>query len=128
MPACKVLIIDDDEDIRDSLVGLLRGEGLAAEAANSGVTALALLTWGQFVPDVILLDLLMPSMTGDQSRKVVQKHPRWSHIPIIVCTAGHLPDPRQIGAFGALQKPFDVEQLLSLVKRACQLLVAAAPP
>ena len=128
MAACKILVVDDDDDIRDSLIGLFRGEGLTAEGAKSGVAALALLTWGQFAPDVILLDLLMPSMSGDQFRSVVQRHPLWSRIPIIVCTAGHLPDPGQVGAFGVMQKPFDVEQLLSLVKRACQVSLPAAPP
>ena len=47
MAACKILVVDDDDDIRDSLIGLFRGEGLTAEGAKSGVAALAMLTWGQ---------------------------------------------------------------------------------
>jgi len=116
---CKLLIIDDDDDVRESLLAILRGEGFVAEGAKSGLAALDLLTWRGFAPHAIVLDLLMPAMSGEQFRGVVQKHPVWSKIPIIVCTADRAADVAAVGAFGVLYKPFDLEKLLELVRSAC---------
>ena len=65
----------------------------------------------------------MPAMSGEQFRGVVQKHPAWSKIPIIVCTADRAPDVAAVGAFGVLYKPFDLEKLLELVRSACAALL-----
>lgn len=116
---CKLMIVDDDQDIRESLVDLLQTEGYEAVGAASGATALSQLTWEQFVPDVIVLDLLMPQMGGDQLRTVLQRHPKWSRIPIIVCTGDLVPDDVRTSVFGVLQKPFDLERLFALVEKAC---------
>jgi len=117
--ACKLMIVDDDEDIRESLVDLLQTEGYDALGVASGATALSQLTWEQFVPDVIVLDLWMPQMGGAQLRTVLQQHPRWSRIPIILCTGDLVPDDVRTTVFGVLQKPFDLERLFSMVKQAC---------
>lgn len=117
--ACKLMIVDDDEDIRESLVDLLQTEGYDAVGVASGATALSQLTWEQFVPDVIVLDLWMPQMGGEQLRAVLQQHPKWSRIPIILCTGDLVPDDVRTNVFGVLQKPFDLERLFSMVKQAC---------
>jgi CheY-like chemotaxis protein len=119
MVTCKLMIVDDDEDIRESLVDLLQTEGYEALGVASGATALSQLTWEQFIPDVIVLDLLMPQMGGDQLRTVLQRHPRWSRIPIILCTGDLVPDAVRTAVFGVLQKPFDLERLFAMVKSAC---------
>jgi DNA-binding NtrC family response regulator len=118
---CKLMIIDDDPDIRESLVDLLTQEGYAAQGVPTGIIALSQMTWDKFVPDVILLDLFMPAMSGDQLRLVLQKHLRWSKIPIIVCSGESVPQEIRIAVFGVLQKPFDLERMLGLVKSACAL-------
>src|SRR5256885_11479702 len=84
---CKLLIIDDDDDVRESLLAILRGEGFVAEGATSVLAALDLLTSRGFAPDAIVLDLLMPAMSGEQFRRVVQKHAAWTKMPVIACTA-----------------------------------------
>jgi DNA-binding NtrC family response regulator len=119
MPACKLLIVDDDEDIRESLIALLQDEGYEADGARTGLIALSMITWGKFIPDVILLDLWMPSMSGDQLRNILEKDPEWSQIPIILCSAGDVPETVTLAVFGVLEKPFDMDRLLALVKSAC---------
>src|ERR1700704_1667165 len=116
MPSCKLLIIDDDEDIRESLVAFLQDEGYEADGARTGLIALSMIIWGKFIPDVILLDLWMPSMSGDQLRSVLEKDPEWSQIPIIVCSANAVPEAVTLAVFGVLEKPFDLDRLLELVK------------
>lgn len=117
MPSCKVLIIDDDDDVRESIIALLNNEGYDAAGARSGLAALTTMTWQRYLPDVILLDLLMPAMDGEQFHAVLQKHPEWSRIPILLCTggAGHV----GLAVFGVLEKPFDLDRMLALVKSAC---------
>ena len=120
---CKILIIDDDEDVRESLIALLNGEGYDAAGAHSGLAALTTMTWQRYLPDVILLDLIMPTMDGEKFHAVVQKHPRWSRIPILLCTGNGA--PVTIPVFGVLQKPFDLDEMLALIKNAC---ACARPP
>jgi CheY-like chemotaxis protein len=127
MDPCKVLIIDDDDDIREPVVSLLRSEGFQAEGVKSALTALTMMTGGEIVPDAILLDLLMPAMSGEQFRAVMRGHPQWSRIPIIVCTANRPPDPRAIDVFEVLAKPFDLDSLLAAVGRACRRRTVLPP-
>lgn len=54
--------------MRESIVSLLRSEGFQAEGAKGALAALTMMTRGQIVPDAILLDLLIPAMSGDQFR------------------------------------------------------------
>lgn len=117
MAPCKILVIDDDDDTRETLVGLLIDEGFEAEGALSGAAALSRMDG--FVPDAILLDHFMPVMNGEQFRAAVQAHPAWARIPIIVCTGDTVPQQVAAAVFCVLQKPFDLEQLLAVMKRAC---------
>jgi CheY-like chemotaxis protein len=118
MPACKILIIDDDDDIRESLVALLRTEGYEVRGAAGGFDGMAILAQAQFAPDAILLDLLMPGMSGEQFDAAVRNHPMWSKIPIIICSAGPVPAPLESSVFGVLRKPFDLDLMLQLVRNA----------
>jgi len=118
--SCKVLIIDDDDDVRESLVSLLHTEGFETRAAKSGPEALSILTQDPEPPDAILLDLLMPSMSGDQFRELLQRHPQWSKIPVILSSAGPVPEHVGPDVFAVLHKPFDLDHLLELVKKACR--------
>ena len=119
MPAHKLLIIDDDDDIRESLVALLRGEGYDVAGARTALDALTLLAQGTFVPDAILLDLFMPAMSGEQFDQTIQRHPAWSKIPVIICSAGPVPPEIAATAFAVLRKPFDLDRLLHVVRAAC---------
>jgi CheY-like chemotaxis protein len=115
---CRVLVVEDDHDSRDAIVELLRMEGYEAEGAGDGVQALDVLREGRFRPDVILLDLYMPTMNGQELRAALQSEARWKHIPVIFCT-GTLATSPEPGAFETLEKPVDVGTLLAVVRRGC---------
>ena len=80
-----VLVVEDDNHMRQLSVQLLQREGWTVRAATNGRTALESLA--EEVPAVILLDLLMPEMDGFEFIREVRKHPEWEQIPIIVVTS-----------------------------------------
>ena len=98
---------------------LLEGEGYAVETASNGAEALARLD--SSCPSVILLDLMMPVMTGDEFRQRQLADKRFAQIPVICMTAAH--DGREraerLHADDYLQKPVDFEDLLNAVRAHC---------
>jgi CheY-like chemotaxis protein len=118
MPDCKVLVIEDDEDTREALVALFRAEGYGCEGVADGLAALSLMTWGEFQPHIILVDLLMPGMDGDQFRAFVRQNPAWARIPIVLCSGSEVTRLTPADFYRVMQKPLDVDGLLSLVKEA----------
>ena len=91
MPAAHrlVLVVDDDQDLRDALRQLLEEEGYRVICAEHGQAALAHLRGG-LTPDAILLDLWMPVMDGWQLRRELELDPALSRIPIVLLTATRL--------------------------------------
>ncbi|MFO0592796.1 MAG: response regulator [Polyangiaceae bacterium] len=114
----KVLVIDDDADIRESLQALLEAYGFSAAAADGGPAALAMLREGP-IPSVILLDLMMPEMDGAEFRRHQLADPAIAGIPVIVISAGGgaVQKARAMGLPG-LTKPLDVERLIAMVTAA----------
>ena len=114
----KVLVIDDDADIRESLQALLEAYGFSAVAVDGGPAALAMLRAGQ-IPNVILLDLMMPEMDGAEFRRHQLADPTLAKIPVIVISAGGnvVQKARAMGVPG-LTKPVDVDRLIALVTGA----------
>ncbi|MCL4534121.1 MAG: response regulator [Bacteroidetes bacterium] len=112
----KVLVIDDDETISEFVVWVLADEGHEVVSAANGVAALQKLDG--FDPDVILLDMRMPVMDGWQFARLYRDE-RPSPAPIVVLTAAQDVAQRasQIEAAGYLGKPFDLDELLSVVRR-----------
>lgn len=119
-----VLVVDDDQDIRETVKEVLEDEGYDVDVAANGEEALARL---QVVsPGLILLDLSMPVMNGSAFAEELQKDARLASIPTVVLTAaGRLVEPVATGGIAAfLQKPISLEALLALVEKYCG---AAAP-
>lgn len=83
-----VLLIDDDQFVTTLYKAKLQSEGLAVDAAHSGTEALEKL--GQSRPDVIVLDLNMPGITGADLLKSIRAVPLWKHIPVIVFSSGYI--------------------------------------
>lgn len=112
-----ILIVDDDEDIREVLALILGSLGHQVETAADGLDALDRLHGGSR-PSLILLDLMMPRLDGEGLIRRMQGDPRLSHIPIYIIT-GH-PTARaqavQLGAAGCLVKPIELEQLLAMIQ------------
>jgi CheY-like chemotaxis protein len=112
-----VLIVDDDEDLRDSIGDLLRQRGYVVETAEDGRSALATLA-KSVAPCIVLLDLVMPGMDGWKFLAVVQANPTTSSIPIVIASA-HAATHTPAGIAGVLHKPFDLDALYAIVARHC---------
>lgn len=113
-----VLVVEDDDDLRQLVADVLAGEGLSVRTASDGHEALAEIA-ERGMPGLILLDMRMPRMNGQEfAHAIEQQYP--AHAPLIALTAAA--DPRavaaQINAFDWLAKPFEIEQLIAAVHRA----------
>jgi CheY-like chemotaxis protein len=118
---CRILVVEDDIDIRESLTGVLEAEGLAVVAVANGEEALSYLRAAVTTPDFILLDLMMPIMDGFQFREEQRKDERLSSIPVIVLS-GHAharAKASDMGAAEVIVKPVTLDGLLQVVARFC---------
>jgi CheY-like chemotaxis protein len=114
----RVLLVDDDPDIRESLAELLEYEGYAVVRAANGAQALARLRQPP-LPCVILLDLMMPVMDGFEFREVQKRTPELADIPVVVITAGGRVDRASIDVEECLAKPLQMPRLLAALARHC---------
>jgi CheY-like chemotaxis protein len=112
-----ILVVDDDVDIRNTVANILEDEGYRVAKAGNGQEALTALTApGAKLPDLILLDMMMPIMDGPTFHQQRQKHPALTRIPILTFTAfGASADVNW--AAGRLTKPLRLEVLLAMVAK-----------
>jgi CheY-like chemotaxis protein len=113
-----VLIVEDDDLTREMLTAILQAEGYQIEGVANGREALARLR-GEAAPNLILLDLLMPVMTGWEFCAAVAEDLRLASIPVVILSAigpGETEDP-PLHPAAHLRKPFTVEELLAVVAR-----------
>ena len=115
-PARYVLIVEDDDQVREVLEEVLTGEGYRAIATQDGVEAL---DWLSSLPvDLIIVDILMPRLDGPGLIKRVRQTNRWAAIPILVVSAfANLDRYQNLPVDGFLLKPFDVPDLLENVRK-----------
>src|SRR5512139_2487077 len=108
-----VLIVDDEYAGRETLQSILEGEGYQLEMAESGAQAMEKAR--RLLPDVILLDVMMPGMTGFEVCQRIRNDPQIAEIPIIVLTAlddrESLLTALKVGADDFISKPFDRYEL-----------------
>ncbi|HEU5424582.1 MAG TPA: response regulator, partial [Nitrolancea sp.] len=109
----RVLIVDDEAEIRDVLSLLLAGEDIEVLAAEDGWEGLRLARDEQ--PDLILMDIHMPVLDGVTATALLKRDPRTAHIPVIAMSAGRNLRRQSSGlsADGLLAKPFDLDELLA---------------
>ncbi len=116
----RILVIEDDADLRSILAETLRKQGFVPMEAASGEEAVEL-SLSQ-PPDLILLDLRLPGINGWQTLELLQDAARSSNIPVVVVTASD--DVRnRVRAYFAntadyLLKPFQLQELIACVRRA----------
>jgi two-component system, chemotaxis family, chemotaxis protein CheY len=120
MPLERILIVEDDAAIRELIAEILSAEGYLIDQAANGRDALLRMQCVR--PDAILLDLMMPIMDGQTFAKTYGTLDHCSIIPIVVMSAS--PDLersaeqlRPYGVLGQLPKPFDVDELLTMMQR-----------
>jgi CheY-like chemotaxis protein len=115
-----VLVVEDDDDVREAMVETLRVEGYHVAEAGDGAEALRWLR-GNSDPCLVLLDLWMPHMTGDELHAHMKQDPRLAALPIVVISAASdgAFRARQIGARDYLKKPLNLDDLISVVERNC---------
>ena len=116
----KVLVIDDDSDIRVGLNVRLRASGYATAFAGDGVSAISMTRKER--PDAILLDLGLPAGDGFQVLERLKMNTELAHIPVIVLSARDVEANERralkAGASAYLQKPVDDEDLLETIAKA----------
>jgi len=110
-PTKRVLIVDDDRDMREVLVDLFALEGYRVSAAANGRQALK--EARRHPPDIILLDLMMPVMTGWQFRAEQARDPGLARVPVVVMSGF----AEGLDVAAVLPKPFVLDEVLDTVRR-----------
>lgn len=110
-----MLVVEDDEGIRDALCDLLATEGFTVASAVHGADALERLRNGDELPDVIVLDLMMPVMDGWAFRTEQRRDEKLAHIPVVVITASRNADVAALAPAAFLKKPIDFDELLRAI-------------
>ena len=115
----RILVVDDDADIRAILGMVLAAEGHEVETAADGVAALARLRGGPR-PSLILLDMMMPLLDGEGFLRELRSDPGTAGVPVVILS-GHPAGGRkasELGAAGYLAKPVELVELIGAVERA----------
>jgi two-component system nitrogen regulation response regulator NtrX len=116
----RILVVDDEPDIRQSLSGVLEDEGYAAEAVESGEACLAAIPGGDF--ELIILDIWLPGIDGMAVLSRIQELPA-AERPMVVVISGHgsieaAVKATKLGAFDFLEKPLSIDKISVVVKNA----------
>src|ERR1700687_1453307 len=116
----KLLIVDDEEGIRESLASILRDERYSVDAVASAEEALALIAKSEF--QVVLLDIWLPGIDGMEALRRIQDLPGAPAV-IMVCGRGSIENAvraTKLGAFDFIEKPLSLEKVIVLVRNALQ--------
>lgn len=113
-----ILVVEDDEDVRDMLLAMFQIEGYDTMAASNGREALQVMRERR--PCAVLLDLMMPIMDGWQFRRRQLEEPQLARVPVVCMSAVASPADveAQLG-LGCLRKPLDVNAVLEEIQRRC---------
>jgi CheY-like chemotaxis protein len=117
----KILLVEDDQDIRETLIELLEGEGYEVIFAENGQVGLDKLSQVKMLPNLILLDLMMPIKDGFQFCAEKDADPKLAHLPVIVMSAdGHIREnQKRVNASAYLKKPLDIYEIIEIVEKYC---------
>jgi twitching motility two-component system response regulator PilH len=115
MPIKKILVVDDSATERHVLVTLLEGKGYTIVTASNGEEGVAAAK--RELPDLILMDVVMPGMNGYQATRTISRDDATKHIPVIMCTSKDQETDKiwgmRQGALDYMVKPVDADALLA---------------
>jgi CheY-like chemotaxis protein len=117
----QVLVVEDDHDLREALCSVLEGEGYSAAGFANGLEALEYLRRSE-PPRLVLLDLMMPVMSGWEFREEQMKDSRLSPIPVVILSANVKADifGASMGVAKTIRKPLSVDELVRVVAKYCE--------
>lgn len=117
--AMKILLADDEEDVKDVLRMFLESKGFEVVTAFDGLSAID--TVRQERPDLVLLDIMMPSIDGIEVCKKLKADPQTVNIPIVMISASSHAESVQkgldAGAVEYIVKPFEPKNVLAMIQR-----------
>ena len=115
----RVLVVDDEPDVVALIERTLSGDGIGVVTAFDGISALDHINTDK--PDLVLLDLMMPMMSGYEVCEQIKSNPQTSDIPVVCLSSAHTPDARanslKAGAVELITKPFFPNELIAQVRR-----------
>lgn len=118
----RVLIVDDTQDMRELLLALLEPEGYEFEEAENGQQAIEL--FEKWAPDIILMDMRMPVMNGDEAVRKIKATEKGQNTPVIIVTAAAFAEDikkaTEAGADAYLSKPFKMKEVTSMLRDMLQ--------
>lgn len=115
-PVSRILVIDDDAAIRDLLVVALEDEGYAVQGVSGGREALALLP--DWPPDLVMLDVHMADLDGAAFLEACRRDGHATfHVVLLSAMTGLGNEAARLGVTHAISKPFDLNDLVEMVKR-----------
>ena len=109
----KVLIVDDEADLRETLQDVFEDEGYVVLTASNGCEALLLLGEAD-LPCAVILDLFLPLVSGGEVYAQMQGDPRLARVPVIISTSDPSRAPEGVPI---MRKPVDIGRLLSAVRK-----------
>lgn len=117
-PQLKVLVVEDESDIREFLVSQLIDNGMSVEGISSGEQLME--TMSQFKPDVILMDQMMPGRSGRELIQEIRANVAFSEIPIMMVT-GLDAEGEKVVSFGVgvddyVTKPFSIREVIARIQ------------
>jgi CheY-like chemotaxis protein len=114
----RILVVEDDDDIRDTLREVLAAEGYEVDVAKDGFDAFGKLQAAEHA-SVVLLDMMMPRMDGETFLATLKSHPELAGIHVIVISGNARARDRaqELSAAACLVKPFELDDLLGVVHR-----------
>jgi CheY-like chemotaxis protein len=115
-----VLVVDDDEGVRESLREVVEMVGCSAILASNGAEGLAWLATHR--PCLVILDLMMPTMNGTEMLEAMRRSPDLAALPVVVSTSAPAMAPPGVPV---LSKPIDIPALWVWMRRTCHCTVAA---
>jgi CheY-like chemotaxis protein len=110
-----ILVVEDEFDVQQVVADVLRDEGYEVSVCSTGREALQRLS--EFRPDLVLMDVMMPVLSGLQVLDVMRKTPGLDHVPVILMSETLPRDARPPTWQFFLKKPFRLEHLLDAVSR-----------